>query len=141
MKNHIIYDKAFLLMNCPYSRVDVQVVINSSVVIGCSCLYRISQVLIWFHKRKLNEVNNVFKLYKHSIRFYSHSYQHCGKNYKMSNHCFICTRGVYRNSKAMECDDCQRRCHIKCGINIFNEDSNLVFEGNIHMIYWLLFND
>jgi len=52
----------------------------------------------------------------------------------MSNLCLICTRGVCKNSKAMECDGYQRWCHIRCGINISNLDYNLVVEGNIHIL-------
>jgi len=60
----------------------------------------------WLNIRKLNRINHVFNIHKRSFRFYSN--QHCGENDKMSNPCLIWTRGVHRNSKAPECDGCQR---------------------------------
>ena len=72
-------------------------------------------------------------MYSSYINTASDLNQHCGETYKMSNPCLICTRGVGRNSKVMECNDCQRWRHIRHGINISNEDYNLVIEGNIHI--------
>ena len=58
----------------------------------------------------------------------------------MSNTCLIYTRGVRINTNAVECDDCQKWCHIGCGIKMPDEDYILVVEDNIPVLF-LFLND
>ena len=44
----------------------------------------------------------MYSSYMHSFRFYSHSKQHCGENYKMSNPCLIYVHGEGIESAGIE---------------------------------------
>ena len=49
----------------------------------------------------------------------------------MSYSCIVCSRGVRKNSKALECEECKEWCHIRCGIEITLAQYELVTQGKL----------
>ena len=53
----------------------------------------------------------------------------------MGYSCIVCSRGVRKNSKALECEECKEWCHIRCGIEITLAQYELVTQGKLEYIY------
>ena len=49
----------------------------------------------------------------------------------MGYSCIVCSRGVRKNSKALECEECKEWCHIRCGIEITLAQYELVTQGKL----------
>ena len=49
----------------------------------------------------------------------------------MGYSCIVCSRGVSKNSKALECEECKEWCHIRCGIEITLAQYELVTQGKL----------
>ena len=43
----------------------------------------------------------------------------------------VCSRGVRKKSKALECKECEECCHIRCAIQITLAQHELATQGNL----------